>query len=235
MAHYRIADVTVRLAGLSPFAREFLKDYRVDGDVFDEDLSLTAADFETEAAIAPTAPREVLEITAVLRKVAAMLLGRYDGCMLHAATIVYGGKAYAFVAPSGSGKTTHCRLWLEVLSEHARILNGDKLLLRRDGDRFLAYGNPWNGKEGYGERGCYPLGGVFLLHRAAENTLCPVSPTDALAALLPAVAVSKDAAARLQALALLDALVSSGNIRALYVNRQPEAVFTVLGGLEEFS
>ncbi len=233
MSVYTFADVHVRLPSLSPFAMHFFQEYRADSDHFDEELTITQEDLAAEAILAPLAPREVLEITVVLRKFANRLLMRYDGFMLHAATVVYGGKAYAFAAPSGTGKTTHCRLWLDVLGDDARILNGDKLLLRKQGDRFFAYGNPWNGKEGYGERGCYPLGGVFLLHRATENTVSPTTSSEALAALLSASAVSKSGADRLQILALLDCLIQHVGVRNVYANMTHDAVYTVLRELED--
>ena len=233
MPTYNFADIMVHLSSLSPFATELFKDYRVDTDAYDEDLSLCDADLALEATLTPAASHGLLEVTAVLRKLAAVLLVRYDGCMLHAATVVYNGKAYAFVAPSGTGKTTHCRLWLDVLGDHAHILNGDKLLLRRSEDQFLAYGNPWNGKEGFGEQGCYPLGGVFFLHRAAENRVCRIHDTDALPLLLAAIAAPKQADARLRLLELMDRFTQSIPLFSLHVNRHPDAVYTALSALEE--
>ena len=228
MPLYRFADVTVHIPSVSPFAAAFFEDYRVQAASFDEEIVLTDADIENEASFAAS-PREILEITAVLRRFSAILLARYDGCMLHAATVVHNGKAYAFVAPSGTGKTTQCRLWCDVFGEDTRILNGDKLLIRKQGDRILAYGNPWRGKEHYGENGCYPLGGIYLLHRATVNSRCAVQPKDALGALLSAVAVSKDGQARMRLLALLADVLTCVPIYDLYANRQPDAVYTALG------
>lgn len=233
MPTYRFADVTVRLCSLSPSAQAFLKEYRVDSDAIDEEFDITDTDLKAEACLAPTAPRGLLEVTAVLRKLASVLLARYDGFMLHAATVVYNGNAYAFVAPSGTGKTTHCRLWLDMFGDNAFILNGDKQLIRKQGGHFVAYGNPWNGKEGYGEAGCYPLGGVFLLRRAAKNSLSAVDATEALAALMSAAAVTKSKDARLRMLELLTDLIETVTVHALYANMQPDAVLTALSGLEE--
>ena len=232
MPTYRFADVKVRIGALSSFANTLFEEYRADEDAFDEDLSIDESDIDIEAAVLH-APREVLEVRAVLRKLAALLPARYDGFVLHASSVVYDGKAYAFVAPPGTGKTTHARVWVETLGDNARILNGDRLLVRWIGDRFLAYGNPWKGKEGLGEKGSYPLGGVYFLSRAEQNTLAPIAPMTALTALMSASAVSKHADERFLLLGLLDKLLKHVPYSALSVNRRPDAVLTALSGLEE--
>ena len=40
-------------------------------------------------------------------------LSRYDAFLMHASAVAVDGEAYVFAAPSGTGKTTHTRLWLE--------------------------------------------------------------------------------------------------------------------------
>ena len=38
--------------------------------------------------------------------------------------------AYAFCAKSGTGKTTHTKLWMQLLGDRMSYINGDKPLIR---------------------------------------------------------------------------------------------------------
>ena len=86
---------------------------------------------------------------------------------LHSASLVYREKAWLFSAPSGVGKSTHVSLWHTQFG--TKILNGDLNLLGiKDGRPYVA-GIPWCGTSGISATKEYPLGGIVLLKRAAEN------------------------------------------------------------------
>lgn len=103
----------------------------------------------------------------------------YDAFWLHACVVAVDGEAYAFTAPSGTGKTTHVLLWKRLFGEKASIINGDNPIIRlRDGG-FYAYGTPWCGKEGWSENKGVPLKGVCYINQAFENELIGLSPIEA--------------------------------------------------------
>ena len=54
----------------------------------------------------------------------------YDAFLMHASVVAVDGEAYAFAAPSGTGKTTHTRLWLQQFGSRAQVVNGDKPVFR---------------------------------------------------------------------------------------------------------
>ena len=58
---------------------------------------------------------------------------------LHATTVARDGGAVAFIGPSGAGKSTLAALLLDGAS---RLLTDDMLVLREDGDQFLAQPGP---------------------------------------------------------------------------------------------
>lgn len=62
---------------------------------------------------------------------------------LHASCVdtPYGG--ILFSGPSGIGKSTQAGLWCDL--RDARQINGDRPILSRDGDRWLAWGSPYAG------------------------------------------------------------------------------------------
>jgi len=117
-----------------------------------------------------------LETICMYRKLALEMLS-HGVFILHASVLEVDGEGYAFLAPSGTGKTTQTRLWLERFGHRARVVNGDKPLIRVEPDgsrwRFVAYGTPWNGKEGMGCNASVPLRAIFLLERATEPVCVP--------------------------------------------------------------
>ena len=124
-----------------------------------------------------------LETLAVLRHIADRL-PEFNAILFHGSVIAYKGRAYMFTAPSGTGKTTHVRMWLEQLPE-AYVLNGDKPFLKADAEgKILACGNPWQGKENYGCNEMLPLEAICLLERAPDNHISEIDLNSALPALM---------------------------------------------------
>ena len=113
-----------------------------------------------------------LERSVIQRKVAESLLER-DVLLMHGSTVAVDGQAYLFTAPCGTGKSTHTRLWREVFGERAVMVNDDKPFLRLADGQVLAYGSPWSGKHGLANNVCFPLKGICVLRRGAENVIQP--------------------------------------------------------------
>lgn len=95
----------------------------------------------------------------------------YQAVTIHASAVAVNDEGCAFVGPSGIGKSTHSRLWLQHVPG-ARLLNDDQPVLRHlpDGTVWL-YGSPWSGKTS-----CYCNEGValkalFFMEQALENQL----------------------------------------------------------------
>lgn len=105
------------------------------GDVRPEpDLSVrvTPADIAHERELSPDDEEwadDYLETLVVLRRIAEFAPSR-DTLLMHGAVIEYDGRAYLFTAPSGTGKSTHIRLWRRFLGDAVQVVNGDKPLVR---------------------------------------------------------------------------------------------------------
>jgi hypothetical protein len=109
----------------------------------------------------------------------------YDTLMIHASVIAYEGAGYVFLGKSGTGKSTHSRMWLESV-EGAWLLNDDNPVIRVvDGEAYI-YGTPWSGKTPCYKNEVLPLKGIVRLSQAPYNKIERLSPLKAYASLMPA-------------------------------------------------
>ena len=111
-----------------------------------------------------------LESIAVQEKICAAVLD-YDAAVFHAALIAFDGQGVAFAAPSGTGKTTHIKLWQRLYGDRVEIINGDKPLFTLRSGRFFASGMPWCGKENWGCNKTVPLKAICFIDRAEQNSI----------------------------------------------------------------
>ncbi|MCH5314940.1 MAG: hypothetical protein J1E81_03420 [Eubacterium sp.] len=93
----------------------------------------------------------------------------FDGILLHSSCVVVDGKAYAFSANSGVGKSTHTQLWLKHFGERAYMLNDDKPAIRLIDGEVYACGTPWSGKYDYSTPEVIPLAGIGFIERSENN------------------------------------------------------------------
>ncbi|MBQ1947018.1 MAG: hypothetical protein II359_00200 [Clostridia bacterium] len=100
----------------------------------------------------------------------------HEGLFFHAATVVHDEKAYIFTAPSGGGKSTHAALWQETTG--ARLLNGDRILIRKKDGIYLAYGLPVAGSSFVFLNERAPIAAVTLLKKAPQNLASRASEKD---------------------------------------------------------
>lgn len=89
-----------------------------------------------------------------------------NGFILHASYIEYNGKAILFTAPSGTGKSTQADLWCKY--RQARIINGDRVVIRMIDGKSFAVGIPFSGSSSYCEKDTIPLAAVVCLLQADE-------------------------------------------------------------------
>ena len=106
----------------------------------------------------------------------------FGGVFLHASYIEIKGRAILFAAPGGTGKSTQAALWEK--HRGARIVNGDRVLLRKTRGTWLAFGSPYCGTSDICLDVTCPVEAMVLLGRSRENTLRPAHPREGLRALL---------------------------------------------------
>jgi len=142
------------------------------------DLCVSTEDIAAEKSgdLAQASERNLLK-AAILRKVAEESLKR-GRMLVHGACIAHEGKGYLFTAPSGTGKTTHIRLWKKHLGDAVTVVNGDKPILGLESP-ITVYGTPWAGKEGYQTNTSVPLCAVVEVVQGEKNVIKPVDKAQA--------------------------------------------------------
>lgn len=147
----------------------------------------------------------------------------FGGMMLHSSAVVVDGQAYLFTADSGTGKSTHTKLWLEKFGDRAFILNDDKPALRLEDDGWYAYGTPWSGKHDISVDTRVPLAGIAVVERGEENSIESFGGITAIHAILKQVNRPKQKEYREKLLELLDKLITQVPVWKLRCNMEPEA------------
>ena len=143
----RVAGLCVSLPLKDKQMVSFCRGYLVSPDETpDIVLQVTEQQLQAEHECSGVKDRHALFLACLYRNLCAVL-PKYDAFMLHAAVVMVDGVAYAFSAKSGTGKSTHMRLWRRALGPRVIPINGDKPILRFQNGTLYAYGTPWAGKE----------------------------------------------------------------------------------------
>ena len=133
------------------------------------------------------------------------------------------GEAYVFAAPSGTGKTTHTRLWLEQFGSRAEVVNGDKPVFRFVRGRLYACGTPWRGKEGMGSNIMRPVRAVCFLEQSPANSICPLTREEVCRRIFHQLLMPEDQQELDRLWPLLERLLADTAFYLLQCNREPEA------------
>lgn len=211
---YRIVDLNVQFDSRFPDIHEDCSDYRTDepGEVYirispDDDMLKyrpTPEEIRQNPALV-IVTEGYLESRACCREFARLMPER-DTFLFHGSAVAVDGECYIFTAKSGTGKSTHTRLWRELLGERAVMVNDDKPMIRVTDHGAIVYGTPWNGKHHLGANIAVPLKSICILERSADNQICKVSKDEALPMLVQQAHRPNDPAALARTMTLIDKL-----------------------------
>ncbi|WP_297958106.1 hypothetical protein [uncultured Ruminococcus sp.] len=234
----RLADVNIAINSIYDEVFRLCRDYLTDGapelciSPAPADIELervkSIREAETEGIIPVDYPDSYLETLAVYRQIATQMLER-DTFLLHGAVVAVKDKAWLFTAPSGTGKTTHIKLWLDNI-EGSYVVNGDKPLIHI-GEDVTVYGTPWAGKEGWQKNVGVKLCGIVFLERGAENSIKHTTLSQVLPTLIQQSYRPNDKSGVEKTLALIVKLGSRIPLYRLQCNMLPEAALTAYNTL----
>ena len=110
------------------------------------------------------------------------LLSQGRGVEVHACGLLdSSGRAYLFAGQSGAGKSTMARLWVD--RPGTTLLSDERVVLRTDGDRIVAYGTPWQGDAHFASPASGELAALFFLQHAPAHAVVPAVASRAAARL----------------------------------------------------
>lgn len=252
----QLAGHKIRIFPRYEWVREYCKDYILpDAGAIDECLPHEVADVSTADLTVQISAEDIayermrsdrdaerndqapvmysdayLETLAVYRKIAEWM--PIQGILLfHGSVVAVDGKAYLFTAKSGTGKSTHTRLWREYFGDRAVMINDDKPLIQVTDDGIYAYGTPWDGKHRLSTNTHAPLAGICVLRRGSDNVIRKVTPQDVYPMLLQQCYRPMATEALMATMQLLDKLKENNSFYELSCNISQEAVEVAYNGM----
>lgn len=237
---YKIADKVVEVNSIYEEVHEYCSDYQTD---LPADYSVTTTqadiDFEREKSAHEDEVEGIpirhfsdsyLEELAVYRKIAEKMLD-FDTVLFHGSVVAVDGAGYLFTAKSGTGKSTHTRLWREYFGDRAIMVNDDKPLLHI-ADTVTAYGTPYNGKHRLGNNISVPLKALCILTRDNDNRIESITREQAYTMLLQQVYRPADILKMAKTLELVDRLADSVKLYRLGCNMDISAAKVAYEGMQ---
>ena len=224
----RVAGVSARKESTKEFFREYLSNGKPEFSVriTDQDIAFEREKSIREDILEGREPRQYtdayLETIAIQRKIAEKLFD-FRTLLFHGSVVAVDGNAYLFTAKSGTGKSTHTRLWRGLLGERATMVNDDKPFLEITETGVTVHGSPWNGKHRLGTNISVPLKAICILERGEENEIRQIFPREALLMLMQQSNRPMDQRKMPHYLELLDALSERTKFYRLRCNTNPDA------------
>lgn len=238
---YKIADKVVEVNSIYEEVHEYCSDYQTDLPA-DYSVNITQADIDFERDKSAHEDEiegipirhfsdSYLEELAVYRKIAEQMID-FDTMLFHGSVIAVDGAGYLFTAKSGTGKSTHTRLWREYFGDRAIMVNDDKPLLHIAESGIVAYGTPYNGKHRLGTNISVPLKALCILRRDNDNQIESITREQAYTMLLQQVYRPADMLKMAKTLELLDRFADSVKLYRLGCNMDISAAMVAYEGMQ---
>ena len=226
MPRYKIADVVFDAKPIYKYTAKICENYLYQGNdlpEFSAVMEQKDIDAERGKAGAEQFPNYYLESLALFRKLCEYILSNKQGIIFHCSAVAVDGKAYLFTAPSGTGKSTHARLWKEMLGDKMTYINDDKPIIRYiDGD-FYVYGTPWNGKHRLDTNARAKIAAICELKRGKENSIERITPQEMLTVIFNQTLRPSSVADLDKLIAIIDQMLKKVELFRLYCNVSAEA------------
>lgn len=245
----KLADRVIRIHAIYVYIKEYCRDYVLskqgkssEESPVDFEVTVTKSDIDFERDKSAAEDRkegipvrhftdEYLETLAVYRKIAEKMID-YDTILFHGSVIAVDGIGYLFTAKSGTGKSTHTRLWRELFGERAVMVNDDKPLIKVSENGIIVYGTPWDGKHRLSTNISVPLKAVCVLERSEENHIEKVKADSVYNMLVQQVYRPQNPQRLLKTMQLIDVLSENAEMYRLGCNMDIAAAETAYNAMK---
>ena len=126
----------------------------------------------------------------VIMLIFAFAGSKRDSVLIHASLVRKDGWGYAFIAKSGTGKSTQVSMWLRHIPG-CDLMNDDNPIIRIIDGKPYIYGSPWSGKTPCYRNVKARLGAVTRIDRAQANSIDKLKPVEAFVSVLPSCSSMK--------------------------------------------
>lgn len=238
---YRIAEKNIAIESVYEMVQVMCADYQTSQEA-DFVVHIDECDIDREAEASRKTrkveglppyefSRDYLETLAVYRKMVTCLLDD-DILLFHGSVVAVDGQAYLFTAKSGTGKSTHVRLWRQFFGDRAVMVNDDKPLMKVGKDSVTVYGTPWDGKHHLSSNIAVPLKAICHLTRGSENKIEAITPFDACQTLLQQTFMPEQPEKKIKMLQLVNMLSENVKLYRLACNMDPDAAVVAYNGMK---
>ncbi|MCQ2294983.1 MAG: hypothetical protein MJZ67_04955 [Bacteroidales bacterium] len=140
-----------------------------------------------------TCGRNPMHLRFALWMALGMMSASSNMVLIHSSCVVHQGKAVLCLGESGTGKSTHTRLWLNHIPD-THLLNDDSPVLAFENGEAVVYGSPWSGKTHCYHQLRFPLAAAIRLSQAPYNKIHRQNILSAFASVHPSFppALSQD-------------------------------------------
>ena len=192
---FTVADLVVSAENMHPDLTRHFNDYLT-----------TNAIPELTVTLKETAP--IPQSVELLREVNYKLMEK-DTFLMHCSALSYNRNAILITAHSGTGKSTHARMWREVFGDKIVMINDDKPFLRFENEQLYALGSPWDGKHHLSTNAKAPVKAICFLSRGEEDSIKPLAPREALSFIFDQVPRNANSEYMTKLLYLLDKMLKT--------------------------
>lgn len=240
---YLLADIPIQITSLYDEVHKMCADYRTELPAH-ICISTTDEEIEEEGRMSDQQRKieglpsfqfepSYLETLTIYRKIATEMMS-HGILLMHGSVIAVDGEAYLFTALSGTGKSTHVRLWRRLFGPRAVMVNDDKPLVRvAQGNRSIVYGTPWDGKHHLSNNISVPLKAIVFLERGKENEIHEVDAKWMFPVLMQQSFRTDDAMGAIRSMQLLGVLAERVKFYDLHCNMDPEAAEVAYRGMNK--
>lgn len=226
----KLAEIVIELKTIYD-QTDFFKEYITD-ELEEYSISINESDIEFERKLdIYHLSDKYLETLAIYRKVVNALIEK-DILLIHGSCVCKDGVGYLFTAKSGTGKSTHTRLWRKVFKD-CYMINDDKPLIRYKNNQFYIYGTPWNGKHKLSTNTCVPLKAICVLTRGEMNKIYPLDSNEAFINLYTQIYKMDDTDKVSKTFELINKIMEKVSLYKLECNMEDDAAIVSYEGMKE--
>lgn len=164
----------------------------------------------------------------IAKEMTFYLIANKNTIRMHGSCVDFNGKAIMFLAPSGTGKSTHAKLWNKYAK--AEYINDDQPYVNVDS--LLVYGSPIAGKHKRFSTKVSPLCALVFISQSKSNSIIKLDKLQAVKSLYKQMIHYEDLSDREKQLESLDKLTNLPTF-ILQCDKSKEAFLTCYKGVFE--